>query len=57
MKIKTTIRIHLIPVKMVSIESLQGFFPGGSLVKNSSANTGDIGSIHLPRGSHMLWSN
>ena len=56
-KNQTTIRLHLIPVKMVSVKSLQGFFPGGSMVKNPSANAADIGSIRPPEGSHMSWNN
>ena len=31
--------------------------PGGSVVKNSPANTGDMGSIPGPGRSHMPWSN
>ena len=37
-------------------EQQQGF-PGGSVVKNSPANAGDIGSIPDPGRSHMPWSN
>ena len=32
-------------------------FPGGSVVENSSANAGDMGSIPGPGRSHMPWSN
>ena len=32
-------------------------FPGGSVVKNPPANTGDVGSISGPGRSHMLLSN
>jgi len=32
-------------------------FPGGSVVKNLPANTGDTGSISGPGKSHMLWNN
>ena len=32
-------------------------FPGGSLVKNLSANAGDMGLISDPGRSHMPWSN
>ena len=32
-------------------------FPGGSVVKNSPTNAGDIGSIPGPGRSHMPWSN
>ena len=34
-----------------------GCCPGGSVVKNPPANTGDTGSIPGPGRSHMLWSN
>ena len=32
-------------------------FPGGAVVKNPPANTGDMGLIPGPGRSHMLWSN
>ena len=32
-------------------------FPGGRVVKNLPANTGDVGSIPGPGRFHMLWSN
>ena len=32
-------------------------FPGGAVVKNPPANTGDPGSIPGLGRSHMLWSN
>ena len=32
-------------------------FPGGTVVKNPPANTGDMGSIPGPGRSHRLWSN
>ena len=32
-------------------------FPGGSVVKNPSANAGDTGLIPDPGGSHVLQSN
>ena len=32
-------------------------FPGGSVVKNPPANTGDTGSTLGPGRSHLLWSN
>ena len=35
---------------------MQGF-PGGSVLKNPPANTGDTGSIPDPGRSHMLRSN
>ena len=31
-------------------------FPGGAVVKNPSANTGDTGSSPGPGRSHMPWS-
>ena len=34
-----------------------GDFPGGTMVKNPSANAGDPGSIPGSERSHMLWSN
>ena len=34
-----------------------GDFPGGAVVKNLPANSGDMGSIPGPGRSHMLWSN
>ena len=36
--------------------SSQGF-PGGSVVKNLSANAGDVGSILGLGRSHMQWSS
>ena len=35
----------------------EGDFPGGTVVKNPPANTGDRGSIPGPGGSHMPQSN
>ena len=32
-------------------------FPGGTVVKNPPANSGDTGSSPGPGRSHMLWSN
>ena len=32
-------------------------FPGGTVVKNPTANAGDTGLIPGPGGSHMLQSN
>ena len=32
-------------------------FPGGAVVKNPPANTGDMGSSPGPGRSHMPWSN
>ena len=33
------------------------YFPGGTVVKNLSANAGDMGSIPALGRFHMLWSN
>ena len=38
------------------IQKSQGF-PGGAVVKNPPANSGDTGSIPGPGRSHVLWSN
>ena len=35
----------------------RGGFPGGSVVKNLSANAGDTGSIPGLGRSHILWSS
>ena len=40
-----------------SIKQQQQGFPGGSVVKNSPANAGDMGSIPDPGSSHVLRSN
>ena len=37
-------------------DPMQGF-PGGSVVKNLPANSGDMGSSPDPRRYHMPWSN
>ena len=34
-----------------------GGFLSGSVVKNPPANAGEAGSVPVPGGSHMLWSN
>ena len=34
-----------------------GDFPGGAVVKNPPANSGDMGTIPGPGRFHMLWSN
>ena len=34
-----------------------GDFPGGTVVKNSPANAGGMGSIPGPGRSYMPWSN
>ena len=57
-KIKTTMRYHLIPVRMAIIKkSTNRDFPGGTVVKDLPANLGDTGSSPGPGRSHMLWSN
>ena len=35
----------------------EGDFPGGTVVKNTPANSGGIGLIPGPGRSHMPWSN
>ena len=40
-----------------SIKILLVGFPGGTVVKNPSANAGDTGSSPDPGRSHMPWSN
>ena len=37
--------------------TMSGDFPGGAVVKNLSANAGDMGSSPRPGRSNMLWSN
>ena len=41
----------------VYLQKLSFDLPGGSVVKNPSANAGDTGSVPGPGGSHMPWSN
>ena len=57
MQIKTTVRIHLTPVRMAIIRKTTGGFPGGAVVKNLPANGGDTGSSPGLGRSHMLRSN
>ena len=38
-------------------KNVMGVFPGGAVVKNPPANTGDMGSNPGPGRSHMPWSN
>ena len=40
-----------------NIKQQQQGFPGGSVVKNSPANAGDVGSIPDPGRPHVPWSN
>ena len=42
---------------MVVRDSDGADFPGGSQVKNLSANAGNRGPISGPRRFHMLWNN
>ena len=39
------------------LKGMMGGFPGGRVVKNLSANAGNIGSFPSLGRSHMLWSN
>ena len=47
----------LFPVILVLTKRRRGDFPGGAVVKNPPANTGDTGSSPGPGRSHMLQSN
>ena len=57
MPIKTTMRYHFIPTSMTKVKKSDRGFPGGAVVENLPANTGDTGSSpalgrsHMPRGS------
>ena len=42
--------------KLIYKTEIEGF-PGGTVVKNPPANTGDTGSSPGPGRSHMPWSN
>ena len=44
-------------VSAESINTRHGGFPGGMVVKNPPANTGDTGSSPGLGRSHMPWSN
>ena len=56
-QIKTTMRYHLTPVRMVIIKIYKQGFPGGAVVENLPVNAGDTGSSpglgrsHMPRSS------
>ena len=51
-KSKTVLKIKFILLK-IAVEG----FPGGAVVKNPPANTGDMGLSPGPGRFHMLWSN
>ena len=58
MQIKTTMRYHLIPVRMAIIKKPRNRgFPGGAVVENLPANAGDMGSCPGLGRSHMPRSN
>ena len=48
------------PLDLDNFHSVKNFLadlPGGAVVKNPPANTGDTGSIPGPGRSHVPWSN
>ena len=57
LQVKTTMKYHLTPARMVIIKKNKWDFPGGSVVKNLPANAGDTGSSPGLGRSHMPWSN
>ena len=57
MQIKTTMRYHLILVRMAIIKKIYRGFPGGAVVENLPANAGDTGSSPGLGKSHMPRSN
>ena len=57
MRIKTIMRYHRTPVRITIIKKIYGNSPGGAVVKNSPANSGNTGSIPGPGRSHMPRSN
>ena len=61
MQIKTTIRYHLIPVRMAIMKKTTKIqvlgFPGGAVVENLPANAGDMGSSPGLGRSRMPRSN
>ena len=57
MQIKATMRYHLTPVRMDTIQKSTRDFPGGTVVRNLPANAGDMGSSPGPGRSHMPQSN
>ena len=44
-------------MRKLRLNNVKEGFPGGSLVKNPSANEGDVGSIPGPGKSHMPQHN
>ena len=57
LQVKTTMKYHLTPARMVIIKKNKWDFPGGSVVKNLPANAGDTCSSPGLGRSHMPWSN
>ena len=57
--------LHLLPIKMLQtwpetkemLRTIHLDFPGGAVVKNPPANTGDTGSIPGPGRYHVPQSN
>ena len=47
----------LILIIIIKLISIQRDFPGGAVVKNPTANSGDTGSSPGPGRSHMPWSS
>ena len=44
-------------IREMQIKTTMRDFPGGAVVKNPPANSGDTGSSPDPGRSHMPWSN
>ena len=57
MQIKTTMRYHLTLVRMAIIKRSKRDFPGGTVVKDLPANSGDTDLNTSPGRSHMPQSN
>ena len=57
MQIKTTIKNHFTPTGMAIIKKTDRGFPGGAVVENLPANSGDTGSSPDLGRSHMPRSN
>ena len=51
------LRTIFLKEQMHQIKTSDWGFPGGAVVKNPPANTGNIGSVPGPGRSHMLQSN